>query len=273
MDEETIMKLLLLGPGSTGKSTLFKSLKILHNGEIELSEKEFTRSIIRQNIVLGMQTLIQQSHYLYQIDPIKYAECKLSFQNINENKNNDSNKDNDNDNNTTDDGNNTENNENNNNNNINENDEILHNAIEAILAYNAKGTFSNVDVDLLNYEELINLALAIQFVQTLPSIQATFHNHGKHFAFSDNLGYFFENASYVFNKNYIPSDSDCLKNRAKTAGYQEFMYAADDKGHAKFKIVDVGGQRAERRKWINYFDKLYVYFICLSLGQCTRECS
>lgn len=27
----------------------------------------------------------------------------------------------------------------------------------------------------------------------------------------------------------------------------------------EFRIIDVGGQRAERKKWINYFDKLRVF--------------
>lgn len=36
----------------------------------------------------------------------------------------------------------------------------------------------------------------------------------------------------------------------------QYEYEPEKKGSNKFKIVDVGGQRAERTKWINCFDKL-----------------
>lgn len=170
-----IIKLLLLGPGSTGKSTLFKSLQILHSGSMSQSDKVFTRQIIRQNIVIGMWTLINQATFLYNKDPAKYSKCQL--------------------------------------------DDSLHTAsIKIINTYHeiCKTIFTNEST--INFDELSKLANAIESMWQLESIKETYSNHGMNFAFSDNLEYFFENVKQIMAKDYVPSDQDCLKNRAKTTG-------------------------------------------------------
>ena len=77
-EENKVIKLLLLGPGSTGKSTLFQSLRMSHtNGEIELNDRKGFVQSIRLNIIDGINTLIIQSNKLYNKDPILYTECKF----------------------------------------------------------------------------------------------------------------------------------------------------------------------------------------------------
>lgn len=75
-EDARVFKLLLLGPGATGKSTLFKSLQILHSGSIQPSEKRSIIHFIRQNILNGIITLMEYSLVLPQKDEERYADCE-----------------------------------------------------------------------------------------------------------------------------------------------------------------------------------------------------
>ena len=70
------IKLLLLGTGHSGKSTLFKSLKDCHKGYEDSDFNEST-PVIRENIVNGISILIRKSQELYKMNPDKYSNCSL----------------------------------------------------------------------------------------------------------------------------------------------------------------------------------------------------
>ena len=77
-EEGSVVKLLLLGPGSTGKSTLFKSLQMVHSGgTLSTTTKKSSIRLIRLNIVTGIYTLMAQCNIVYKRDPIKYKDCQL----------------------------------------------------------------------------------------------------------------------------------------------------------------------------------------------------
>lgn len=52
------VKLLLLGAGESGKSTVLKSMRIIHNIPFTASERESFRRLVFQNVVQGMRTLL-----------------------------------------------------------------------------------------------------------------------------------------------------------------------------------------------------------------------
>lgn len=56
--EKKIIKLLLLGTGESGKSTIFKQMQILYDQGFNDIEKSNYRSVLRRNIVECLQTLI-----------------------------------------------------------------------------------------------------------------------------------------------------------------------------------------------------------------------
>lgn len=58
-----IIKLLLLGAGESGKSTIFKQMKLLYGAEKKFSDEDQLRyrSVIHSNTISAMQTLIQQA--------------------------------------------------------------------------------------------------------------------------------------------------------------------------------------------------------------------
>jgi GTPase SAR1 family protein len=56
--EERIMKILLLGAGDSGKTTIFKQMKILHQKGYQEADRQAFRGIIHTNVLQGMKDLI-----------------------------------------------------------------------------------------------------------------------------------------------------------------------------------------------------------------------
>merc|ERR1712083_931981 len=76
------------------------------------------------------------------------------------------------------------------------------------------------------------------------------HDRGHEYGLPESAFYFLEALSRLSESNYIPTEQDILRSRAKTTGVVEifFHYKGLD-----FRMVDVGGQRSERKKWIHFF--------------------
>lgn len=64
--------------------------------------------------------------------------------------------------------------------------------------------------------------------------------------------------------NYIPDDEDILRARVRSTGIEEAEFKFYD---MSFKMVDVGGQRSERRKWIHCFQDVNAILFCASLSE------
>eukprot|EP01006_Ploeotia_vitrea_P054166 TRINITY_DN67856_c2_g1_i7.p2 TRINITY_DN67856_c2_g1~~TRINITY_DN67856_c2_g1_i7.p2 ORF type:complete len:359 (-),score=178.46 TRINITY_DN67856_c2_g1_i7:1606-2682(-) len=56
-DESSAVKILLLGAGECGKSTILKQMKILHGNGFSLAEKKSFRSLIRKNVMDSIRSL------------------------------------------------------------------------------------------------------------------------------------------------------------------------------------------------------------------------
>jgi len=63
--------------------------------------------------------------------------------------------------------------------------------------------------------------------------------------------------------NYIPNVQDVLRSRAKTTGIIETEFTVDS---THFTLVDVGGQRSERRKWMHCFQDVTSVIFCVALS-------
>uniref|UniRef100_A0A6B2L945 Uncharacterized protein n=1 Tax=Arcella intermedia TaxID=1963864 RepID=A0A6B2L945_9EUKA len=64
-------------------------------------------------------------------------------------------------------------------------------------------------------------------------------------------GYFFENAQRISAEDYQPTTEDIFRAKLKTTGISEITFKTEG---VEITIVDVGGQRSERRKWLHCFD-------------------
>ena len=71
------------------------------------------------------------------------------------------------------------------------------------------------------------------------------------FQLADCCKFFMTHLERIGESSYTPSNDDIVHCRMKTTGILEYRYNV--KG-TEFMFIDVGGQRAERRKWIHSFE-------------------
>uniref|UniRef100_A0A182MKI7 Guanine nucleotide-binding protein G(Q) subunit alpha n=1 Tax=Anopheles culicifacies TaxID=139723 RepID=A0A182MKI7_9DIPT len=64
-------------------------------------------------------------------------------------------------------------------------------------------------------------------------------------------------------EDFLPTEQDILRARAPTTGILEYPFDLDS---IIFRMVDVGGQRSERRKWIHCFENVtsIIFLVALS---------
>src|SRR5690606_5469629 len=63
---------------------------------------------------------------------------------------------------------------------------------------------------------------------------------------------------------YVPTEQDVLRARVRSTGIEEAQFVHED---FKFTMLDVGGQRSERRKWIHCFDSVTAVIFCAALSE------
>ncbi|KAM6957386.1 guanine nucleotide-binding protein subunit alpha-13b [Aplochiton taeniatus] len=99
------------------------------------------------------------------------------------------------------------------------------------------------------------------FQQYRPSIQALWADQGiqnaydrrREFQLGESVKYFLENLDKIGQSDYLPSQQDILLARKPTKGIYEYDFEIKN---VPFKMVDVGGQRSERRRWFECFDSV-----------------
>lgn len=87
----------------------------------------------------------------------------------------------------------------------------------------------------------------------------------------NSLAYFFADLSRLFDPTYQPSEQDIVHTRARTIGITETRFHLRDH---EMLMVDVGGQKSERRKWIHCFQDVTSILFLVSLSgydQCLIE--
>jgi GTPase SAR1 family protein len=73
----------------------------------------------------------------------------------------------------------------------------------------------------------------------------------------------------IFSEDFVPSPQDVLHARVKTTGITEMCFSF---GGLNFRIVDVGGQRSERKKWIHCFAGVTAILFVTSLSEYDQRC-
>jgi len=64
------------------------------------------------------------------------------------------------------------------------------------------------------------------------------------------IPYYVEHALRFAGDDYLPTQDDVIRAKLRTTGITEVVFTV---GNTEFTMVDVGGQRSERRKWLHCF--------------------
>ncbi|KAI8368565.1 guanine nucleotide binding protein, alpha subunit [Choanephora cucurbitarum] len=96
-------------------------------------------------------------------------------------------------------------------------------------------------------------------------------SQGSTFALHDNAFYFFNKLDQIWQPDYLPTDQDILRCRAKTTGIVETVFHVNK---LTYRMFDVGGQRSERKKWIHCFENVTAVLFVVAISgydQCLIE--
>lgn len=194
---ESEVKLLLLGAGESGKSTVAKQMKIIHLKGFNKDECLTYKSIINNNVVGSMKVLI-------------------------------------------------------------------HAANERSIPIDNKGVADRfVTEGYFTGSITPNIASDIKVLWGDQGIQAVYKKQAD-FQLNDSAKYYFESIDRLAAPDYIPTEQDVLRSRAKTTGIIETEFTVE---RTHFKMVDVGGQRSERKKWMHCFQDVTAVIFCVALSE------
>jgi len=206
--QNTQVKVLLLGSGDSGKSTILKQMRVIHNDKFTPQEIESYRQLVFSNIIRGLQMLV---------DALPSMGLTVSSE-------------------------------------------------HAPLLQLLRDTSDLRDGEA--YPE--QLLQPLQRLWSDSDVQRGW-SRANEAALPENLQYFFGDLSRVFQRDYTPTTQDIIRCRAQTTGITETVFKL--RGH-ELHLVDVGGQRSERRKWIHCFQDVTTILFLVSLNgydQCLFE--
>jgi len=182
-------KILLLGAGESGKSTVVKQLKAIYKNTIDDSELLSYAINIHKNTVQCMQVLLEAADNL--VIPIKNPDA-------------------------------------------------------AEKAEQVKSFVFESDAKRMP----LAIGDAIEYLWRDPDVQSVWARRSEYW-FLDATPYYFENVTRFCEDDFVPNEEDIIMTRVRTTGIAVTEF---DEGPVHFRVVDVGGQRNERRKWIHCFD-------------------
>jgi len=212
--EKRVVKLLLLGTGGSGKSTIVKQMKILHSTcpteqpggvsvGLSMSDRLAAIDTCRSNALDSMGVLLSACHRLrVQLDSPRLEEAKLRV-------------------------------------------------IKATESGCGGGAYT------------CDLAQDIASLWGETEVQTVATTRGNEFQLCDSAPYFLTHARRLAAPEFLPTDEDILRARSITSGIVVVPFQTRE---LKFELVDVGGQRSERKKWIQCFDNVTSVLFIISLS-------
>jgi len=226
-------KILLLGAGESGKSTFIRHMRVLHGDGFKQREKEDAKDTIISNLVISVYLIICQM----ELDPSDSDSChllQLSQQLL----------------------------------------QLLSPAEESEVSQyvheldpgdsrskgsNERQTDCSPDGNTLAESRsmlLRGIWSNYKFRTTLASLTL--------YRLPDSALYFLSNFERILSENYFATSEDIIRMRRATTGIQETLLQFGD---VNFRLVDVGGQRSERRKWIHCFEDVSSIIFIASLAE------
>lgn len=187
-DEEKI-KLLLLGAGESGKSTIFKQMKIIYGTQFSEAERRIHTTTIHSNIILAMRVLVKQCLHQHDLPPHSSSNHPSSAKGSSE-ANSDLSS-------------------------LSFMTPELQEHIKILLSASDNGLIDSA------------LATSISFIWEHPAFQDTW-NRRHEYQIIESLKYYMGRLSDIQQPNYIPTQDDILYNRVRTSGIVTERYIIDN---------------------------------------------
>ncbi|XP_017315411.1 guanine nucleotide-binding protein subunit alpha-11 [Ictalurus punctatus] len=96
-----------------------------------------------------------------------------------------------------------------------------------------------------------------------PSMQECYERR-REYQLSDSAKYYLDDLERLSGPLYVPTEQDILRVRIPTTGVIEYPFTISS---VVFRMVDVGGQRSERRKWIHCFEDVTSIIFLVALNE------
>jgi len=200
--DDQSFKLLLLGAGGSGKSTVFRQVKILFGDGYDTEEKKTLSITIHMNLVQSIKKLVTESPKYGTIDP---------------------------------------------------------NLITDVKKLPNDGPFTEVE----------KIGKLIADVWKEPCIKTTYDNRSQFQLPTDTIGYFFDKVKEVMTDKYVPTQDDLLHCRIHSTGVKTETFKIDT---IQFRLLDVGGQRSERKKWVRCFENVTAVLYVVAISEYDQLC-
>ncbi|KAJ9318506.1 hypothetical protein DTO271D3_1168 [Paecilomyces variotii] len=213
-DKKTLdrtIKILLLGAGESGKSTIIKQMRIIHSGGFPTDERRQNRAVIYSNLIVAFKVLLE----IMQTEGIEFTSDKAK-------------------------------------------------EFAALIDKTEPDVSSEEAFSDRNVKDAMEGMWADEGVQKAVA-------RGHEFALHDNLHYFYNSLDRIFEPGWLPDNQDMLHSRLRTTGITETLF---ELGQMNFRMMDVGGQRSERKKWIHCFEGVQCLLFMVALSgydQCLVE--
>ena len=246
------VKILLLGSGESGKSTILKQMKILHQNGYSQEDLLMYKTTVYKNLLDCAKAIVaaleqfdlsvvdedtSESNEQKQIPSHDTESDETALVNGNGSMDEKSSK-------------------------LNQvatpgsSDKITHEELELI-----KTSIISPDPDTVFDPQLAKI---ISKIWAHPNVKKIFNERRAQFYIMDSAPYFFNNVERIGDYDYTPNVADILRARIKTTGIYDTKF---EMGKLNIHMFDVGGQRSERRKWINCFDNVTLIIFCVALSE------
>ncbi|GAV00353.1 hypothetical protein RvY_11216 [Ramazzottius varieornatus] len=104
---------------------------------------------------------------------------------------------------------------------------------------------------------------AIRHLWQDPGIQEAYDRR-REYQLNDSTKYYLTDLDRIADPEFLPTEQDILRARVPTTGIIEYPF---DLESVIFRMVDVGGQRSERRKWIHCFENVTSIMFLVALSE------
>ncbi|KAJ1917730.1 guanine nucleotide-binding protein subunit alpha [Mycoemilia scoparia] len=196
------VKMLLLGAGESGKSTIIKQMKLIHDGGYSREERESFKEIIFSNSIQSMRVILEAMD-----------------------------------------------------------------ALEISLFKDESQVYANIILEQPSQIESEYLPPKVaEAIKKLWEDQGvlTCFSRSNEYQLNDSASYYFESIDRISQPDYVPTDQDVLRSRVKTTGINETIFRV---GELTYRMLDVGGQRSERKKWIHCFENVTAILFLVAISE------